>query len=310
VGYSATATHEFIPSSDSDCIGNCLKLISVNRFVLHVAKLAFTWAPELTPRAGNFIRLAGQPFIALARPADKHNGSRMKESREIISLAEVDLHPVLSQLPPTLKQRAADRARVVKLKRAEPLFQQGDPAGWIYFCRSGLVKLFRLSSDGDEKIVNLINAGRSFAEATMFMPGRCYPVHCSSLRVSELIAYDAEDLVQMFKMSPDLCFNMLGMLSRRLHEQIGQIEALSLQSAQTRIANYLLSESLKAGNSGRFELPIGKKYVANFLSVKPETFSRAITSLEQAGILSTDARKFRLMDVPALERIARGVARD
>lgn len=230
----------------------------------------------------------------------------MMESREVISLSEVELHPVLSQLPPELKQRAADRARVVRLRRAEPLFHQGDPARWIYFCRSGQVKLFRLSGDGNEKIVNLIDAGRSFAEATMFMPRRCYPVHCSSLKISELIAYDAEDLVQTLKSAPELCFYMLGMLSRRLHEKIGQIEALSLQNAQTRIANYLLSGSRKAGNSGEFELPIGKKYVANFLSVKPETFSRVITALEQAGILSTNARKFRLTDVPALERIARG----
>jgi len=231
-------------------------------------------------------------------------------SREVITIAEVELHPVLSQLPPELKQRAAERARVVKLRRAEPLFQQADPARWIYFCRSGQVKLFRLSGDGNEKIVNIINAGRSFAEATMFMPKRCYPVHCSSLTASELIAYDAEDLAQALKSSPELCFYMLGMLSRRLHEKIGQIEALSLQSAQTRIANYLLSESRKAGSSGEFELPIGKKYVANFLSVKPETFSRALTALEQAGILSTDARKFVLTNMPALECIARGVSPD
>lgn len=230
----------------------------------------------------------------------------MKESREIISLAEVDLHPVLSQLPPDLKQRAADRARVVRLRRAEPLFQRGDPARWIYFCRSGQVKLFRLSDDGEEKIVNLIDAGRSFAEATMFMPRRCYPVHCSSLKDSELIAFDAEDLAQTLKSSPDLCFYMLGMLSRRLHEKIGQIEALSLQNARTRIANYLLSESRRAGDSGEFELPVGKKYVANFLSVKPETFSRTVTALERAGVLAQDARKFRLIDIPALERIAHG----
>lgn len=234
----------------------------------------------------------------------------MKEATEIVSLAEADLHPVLSQLPPEFKQRAAERARVVKLKRAEPLFHQGDPARWIYLCRSGQVKLFRLSDAGDEKIVNLIGPGRSFAEATMFMPKRCYPVHCSSLKVSELIAFDADDLVQMFRTSPELCFNMLGMLSRRLHQQIGQIEALSLQNAEMRIANYLLSESRKPGCSHEFELPIGKKYVANFLSVKAETFSRALASLEQAGILSTRARKFSLIDVPALERIARGVPRD
>ncbi|MDT8409214.1 MAG: Crp/Fnr family transcriptional regulator [Wenzhouxiangellaceae bacterium] len=232
----------------------------------------------------------------------------MNESRETISFAEVDRHPVLSQLPAALKQRAAERARVVRLGRAEPLFQQGDPARWVYLCRSGQLKLFRLSDNGDEKIVNLINAGRSFAEATMFMSERRYPVYCSSLKVSELVAFDAEDLVSTFKTSPELCFQMLGMLSRRLHEKIGQIEALSLQNAQTRIANYLLEELRKMGSASRFELPIGKKYVANFLSVKAETFSRVVAGFEQAGVLTTHARNFTVIDVPALERIASGAS--
>lgn len=233
----------------------------------------------------------------------------MKELKETISLAEVDRHPVLADLPPELKRRSADRARVVTLARAEPLFQRGDPARWIYYCRCGQLKLFRLSDDGDEKIVNLIYPGRSFAEATMFMPARCYPVHCSALKTSELIAYDADDLARIFRTSPDLCFNMLGMLSRRLHDKIGQIEALSLHNAQMRIASYLLAECQRAGDGNRFELSAGKKYVANFLSVKPETFSRAIASFENAGLVETSARKFIITDPDGLESVARGATR-
>lgn len=230
----------------------------------------------------------------------------MKALNTPVSVEEVDGHPVLAELPPPLKERVAARARVVRLARGEPLFQRGDPARRIYYCRSGELKLFRLSDSGGEKIVNLIHPGRSFAEATMFMPRRLYPVYCTALKASELIAYDADDLSAILRDSPDVCFQLLGLLSRRLHEKIGQIEALSLQNARMRIAGFLLAEAEKAGGSGSFELEAGKKYVANFLGVKPETFSRVISAFRDDGLLRTEARRFVIADRDRLGRIARG----
>lgn len=230
----------------------------------------------------------------------------MKELETGVAVTELQAHPVLGHLPSELAQRVARRARRIALKRAEPLFQQGQPARFIYVCTEGHLKLYRIADDGAEKIVNLIGPGRSFAEATMFMVRRVYPVHCAALQPSTLIAYDADDLVTLFRGSPELCFSMLGILSRRLHQKIGQIEALSLQNATMRVASYLMQQLERAGGD-RIELSVSKKYIANFLSVQPETFSRIITQLQEAGVVSTSGRSFHLLDRARLAAIAQGV---
>src|SRR5690606_24369462 len=49
---------------------------------------------------------------------------------------------------------------------AQALIQrQGDPAERFYLVQSGKVKLFRISADGKEKVVEIIPAGHTFAEA-------------------------------------------------------------------------------------------------------------------------------------------------
>ena len=49
-------------------------------------------------------------------------------------------------------QRVAGRAERIRKHDGEFLFKQGDSADRFYLLISGQIKLFRLSSDGDEKV--------------------------------------------------------------------------------------------------------------------------------------------------------------
>ena len=60
-------------------------------------------------------------------------------------------------------------AQELRLQSGDQVFRQGEPAERFYFMREGLVKLFRLSPEGDEKIIELMRTGETFAEAVMFM---------------------------------------------------------------------------------------------------------------------------------------------
>jgi len=213
---------------------------------------------------------------------------------------------ILDGLAEPEARRALDKARVITIGRDEPLFHQGDEARRIWLCRSGQLKLFRLSDSGQEKIITLINPGRSFAEATLFMPRRVYPVHCSAIKPSELVGFDARELLATLHDNPAACFRLLGTLSRRMHEKIDQIESLALQNAQLRIAHYLLDEYRRHGAPETFRLEASKKHVAGLLAVQPETLSRCLSSLARAEVLEMKARKITITDPDKLERIALG----
>lgn len=222
------------------------------------------------------------------------------------NLEELQQFPLLAGLDEARARRALSKARAVHVERGEALFHHGDPARRIWLCRSGQLKLFRLSDAGQEKIIAIINPGRSFAEATLFMPRRVYPVHCTALKPSELVGFDADDLVETLHDDPELCFHLLGTLSRRMHDKINQIESLALQNAHLRVAHYLLEQYRNRGEPATFRLEASKKHIAGLLAVQPETLSRSLAALQHDGALDMDARYITIRDIARLEQVARG----
>ncbi|MEA3276129.1 MAG: Crp/Fnr family transcriptional regulator, partial [Pseudomonadota bacterium] len=159
-----------------------------------------------------------------------------------------------------------------------------------------------LSPEGSEKVIEIVAPGQTFAEALMFLNAPRYPVCASALSSVELIGIDARDFAEMLHESTDTCFVLLGSLSRRLRGLIGEIDNLTLHTAKSRVARYLL---MKLPSDRRaLELDVQKNVLASRLSVKPETFSRVIKHLSDDGIIEVYGSHFTILDRDALEEIA------
>jgi CRP-like cAMP-binding protein len=200
--------------------------------------------------------------------------------------------------------RVAAKARRVQLAEGKVLFSQGDPADRFFLLSTGRLKLYRLSSDGNEKVIEIINEGNTFAEALMFLERARYPVGCAALADCELIAIDTRDFNDMLRGSVDTCLLLLGELSQRLRGLISEIDRLSLQSATCRVAGYLLHRLPEGREQLALEVPKG--VLASRLSVKPETFSRIIKHLSDSGVVTVHGGTVRVNDREALRREAEG----
>lgn len=210
--------------------------------------------------------------------------------------------PLLGCLSSEQLDIVTNHAARLKLSEGEPLFEQGDKADRFFLVLSGQMKLFRLSPDGNEKIIEIVTAGHTFAEALMFLEHPQYPVCASALIEAELISIDSRAFASMLKDSVETCFLLLGDMSQRLRGLIKEIDDLSLQSGTCRVAAYLLKKAPE--DSSTFELDIPKGVMASRLSVKPETFSRIIRRLQEQGILSVDRNMITINDIEALHQTA------
>ncbi|GAB6044162.1 Crp/Fnr family transcriptional regulator [Endothiovibrio diazotrophicus] len=198
--------------------------------------------------------------------------------------------------------RVAARARRLSLEEGEALFEQGDAAERFFLVLSGQIKLYRLSPEGNEKVIEVVVPGSTFAEALMFLHRPRYPVGAQALYAAELISIDAADFAAMLRESVDTCFLLLGDMSQRLRGLIREIDDLSLHSATCRVAGYLVSNRPEVGDE--FSLEIPKQVLASRLSVKPETFSRIIKSLAVEGIIEVKGSRVKINDGEALQRVA------
>jgi CRP-like cAMP-binding protein len=165
---------------------------------------------------------------------------------------------------------------------------------------SGGIKLFRMSADGQEKIIEIVKPGQVFAEALMFTDQMDYPVSSAALSDTEVLSINAKHFKNMLWDSTDTCLQLLGAMSLRLRALVNEIDNLTLHSGTCRVASYLVQE-LPEGHK-EFKLEIAKNIIAARLSIKPETFSRIIKNLKSQGILSIDGNSVIIHDFDKLKQ--------
>lgn len=189
--------------------------------------------------------------------------------------------------------------QVKSLGNGERLFSKGDATDHFFWLRSGLLKLYRLSPNGEEKVIEVIRAGQTFAEAILFS-GRLshYPVNAEMIEAGEVWCFCSNDFRAVLGDSVETCFKLLGSLSQRLHKHVNEIDRLTLQTAADRVINYLLQH--KPEDSNEVQLLTSKQTLASQLSVKPETLSRTLKKLTQEGLITANGNIITLHDPDVL----------
>ncbi|MCK4501540.1 MAG: Crp/Fnr family transcriptional regulator, partial [Desulfuromonadales bacterium] len=182
----------------------------------------------------------------------------IKQCPLFYSSSEYDLQLLLSIL------------RVRKFPKGEFLFAEGAEADGFYIVASGKVKIYKLSPDGKERILHIIQPGNSFAEAAIFDDGR-YPAFAETLDVSELLFFPKREFFDLLHQHTQLAINMIAGLSRFLRLFTVQIEDLTFRDVPARLARYLLD--LGAEDTKSVLLPISKTQLASNLGTTSETLS-------------------------------------
>ncbi|MGD2053101.1 MAG: Crp/Fnr family transcriptional regulator [Gammaproteobacteria bacterium] len=208
---------------------------------------------------------------------------------------------LFSRLTDLQLERVYRHSKIVQLEDGQLLFAQGEDVRYFYLVLQGKIKLYRVSSDGQEKIIEIVPAGEVFAEALMFMDQPYYPVSSAALSNTVVVGIDARDFKAMLWDSVDTCLLLLGDMSFRLRKLIHEIDTLTLHSGTCRVASYLLQHAPE--DQECFDLDIAKSVIAARLSIKPETFSRIIKNLREQGILSIDGNKITIHDREALKAL-------
>jgi CRP-like cAMP-binding protein len=212
---------------------------------------------------------------------------------------------LFARLSPEQLARVAAKSRLVRLAADEILFSHGGRADCFFYLVAGQLKLYRLSPEGQEKIIEVIEPGTTFAETRVFLDSPRYHVSCSALTDSTVVGIDSRNFRSVLLESPATCLLLLGEFSERLDGLINQIDQLTLQKATARVASYLLN-GLPLGAS-QYLLRTSKGVLASRVSVRPETLSRILRQLAHDGLATVDSHgRVYVHDLEGLRELAGG----
>jgi CRP/FNR family transcriptional regulator len=209
---------------------------------------------------------------------------------------------LFSDLDPAELESIEQMASRKEFRKGQLIFGEGDATQGFFLVASGGVKIFRVGPDGRERVLHVVEANESFAEAALFMEE--YPASAQALASTTVLMVDKNQFRQLLSRDPKLSFKIMGALVKWLAHMRNALTDLSLKEVPARFASYVLSLPAEPGQP--IKVSISKTTIAQMLGTTKETFSRMLHRLAQHRVLTYRGSQIRILNRKRLEKIAVG----
>jgi CRP/FNR family transcriptional regulator len=170
-----------------------------------------------------------------------------------------------------------------ELKAGHTLFEEGDAAEEVFTLTSGMIKLYKLMSDGRRQITGFLVASDFLGLAF----GRSYVYSAEAVVDSTVCRFRRSAFLKLLEDFPAMEKSLLDRTSTELAAAQEQILLLGRKSARERVASFLLGLCVRQhiGQRGSLRLPMSRIDIADFVGLTIETVSRTLSRLRREGVI-------------------------
>jgi CRP/FNR family nitrogen fixation transcriptional regulator len=188
---------------------------------------------------------------------------------------------------------------VIPYPRGVEIFGENEPAEYVYKVLRGVVRASKILSDGRRQIAAFYLPGDVFA----LEGGDVHPYTAEAVDGVTLLVAKRSAIASMAETDAGVTRDLWALASREL-QRAQRHTLLLICSAQERVARFLLEISERLGAPERFELPMSRQDIADYLGLTIETVSRTLTQMQtEATIAVPRSRQIVLKNRNALRRL-------
>lgn len=201
--------------------------------------------------------------------------------------------------------RLGAASRVIRLSRGEILFNVGERCKGIHIVAEGQMKLFFTSSQGQEKVLEIVSQGSSVDEAQL-LTEEAYTVTAQAMTDTQVIHISREVVVNQLDFDHRLSLKMLRGLASREYHLLCDLESSSQHSGVQRVITFLLGEIPAASaehSSVEIMLRVPKGVIASRLNLTQEHFSRLLKTLSDQGLIHVERKLVRIPEISRLRKL-------
>ena len=216
------------------------------------------------------------------------------DSGPAIELQKAELFRVLGE----------DRLRAVQVRlhdrhfeRQQVLYFEGNAADRLWVVRSGQVRLYKSSANGQLTTLDVLGPGEVFG-AVSALESELYPSSAEAVTRTMVWSLARKHFLSLLDEEPRIGTEILQILSRRLHEAHDRLRAFAHDPAPARLA----SELLRAARDG--EAHVTRRALAEAAGTTVETAIRVLRRFERDGLLEGHVGQIRILDEARLHEMA------
>jgi CRP/FNR family transcriptional regulator, anaerobic regulatory protein len=190
----------------------------------------------------------------------------------------------------------------------EHLFRAGDNSRSMFAVRSGALKSYCTTEDGEEQVIGFTLPGELLGLDGM--EDGNYASNALVLETSSICELPFNRLEELCQTLPGLHRQMMRVVGKEITADQRMLLLLGKRSAEERLATFLLSLSKRYRARGlsatEFNLPMSRQDIGNYLGLAIETVSRLFAHFQDLGVLKVNRRQIVLTDLERLTRMVEG----
>jgi CRP-like cAMP-binding protein len=191
------------------------------------------------------------------------------------------------------------------IEKGEILLTEGGTSNYIYFVVSGLIKVYKSSTNGKEQILHIAPPGDSLNDVQIFGGESRNAASIEALTPVVLYAIQKDDLKIILHNPPKLVINIFQVLAKRIGRDAKLVGELSSTQALGRLAKLLLGKY--AGEEATIGSYLNQREMANMIGVSRERVNRSLKELEDRGAIRLHRHKVIVMNRKLLNGLAKEI---
>jgi CRP/FNR family transcriptional regulator, anaerobic regulatory protein len=203
------------------------------------------------------------------------------------------------------RARLAAISTVVRFRRGEKLYAEGDRADFVFNIISGVVKSYKVLPDTGEYIVGFL-----FPDDVIGLAEEGHYVN-SAEAVTPVTGYrmPASVLQTRLPRDPSLEFHIICKLCHELREAQRHAFLLRTHRALPKIARFLLmldgNQVARGETTEEVYLPMTRSDIGDYICMSAEAVSRSFRNLASQGVISIRNRRYvKIINRAQLERVS------
>ena len=225
-----------------------------------------------------------------------------KEKIRLLSMVDV-LEPLSQKELEDFSERIPD----TYVEQGQVFYTPEDRSEALFLLKKGRVRIYRVTPDGWEFTLAVIEAGTMFGEMALTAQ-RMREAYAEAAEPSYICILKSEDLERLVRKNPDLGLRIIRVLSERLRLCEARLEDIGLKDVPARLASLVLqlaeSEGIMTPEGPKIPTHYTHRQLATMIGSSRESVTRAFTKLQKSGAVELRRRHVYVRDVKALEQAA------
>jgi len=172
--------------------------------------------------------------------------------------------------------------------------QSGEKVNSLMIVTSGTVKGEMTDYSGRIIKIEDIPAPGALAAAFIFGNMNRFPVNVVAVSDTEILIIDKSEFLRLLMRNDKVLVNFMDMISNRSQFLSEKIKFLSFKTIKSKLAQYILH--LAKGKKGKVRFDKTQNDLADFFGVARPSIARALSELEDEGIILAHGKEIIILD--------------